>query len=79
MDGRLVEAEGTRLHVVTRGAGPLALFVLHGGPGLDHTSSPSTWTASATRPRCSSSTSAPRAARIPRRRDVDARAAWPPT
>ena len=37
MDGRLVEAEGTRLHVVTRGAGPLALFVLHGGPGLDHT------------------------------------------
>jgi pimeloyl-ACP methyl ester carboxylesterase len=37
MDGRLVDAAGTRLHVVTRGDGPVALFVLHGGPGLDHT------------------------------------------
>jgi proline iminopeptidase len=37
MEGRLVEAAGTRLHVVTRGDGPIALFVLHGGPGLDHT------------------------------------------
>lgn len=35
--GRLVALPDTRLHVVTRGAGPLALFVLHGGPGLDHT------------------------------------------
>jgi proline iminopeptidase len=37
MEGRLVETGGTKLHVVTRGHGPLALFVLHGGPGLDHT------------------------------------------
>jgi proline iminopeptidase len=37
VDGRLVEVDGTRLHVVTRGDGPLALFALHGGPGLDHT------------------------------------------
>jgi proline iminopeptidase len=36
MDGRLVQAGDTRLHVVTRGDGPLALFALHGGPGLDH-------------------------------------------
>jgi proline iminopeptidase len=37
VSGRLVEAEGTRLHVVERGDGPLPLFLLHGGPGLDHT------------------------------------------
>ena len=36
-DGRLVETEGTRLFVSERGDGPLPLFVLHGGPGLDHT------------------------------------------
>ena len=59
--GRLVEAEGTRLHVVTRGAGPLALFVLHGGPGLDHTVFADHLDTSATRSRCTSSTSAPRA------------------
>jgi proline iminopeptidase len=35
--GRLVEAGGTRLFVLERGSGPLPLFVLHGGPGLDHT------------------------------------------
>jgi proline iminopeptidase len=33
----LVDVGDTRLHVTERGAGPLALFVLHGGPGLDHT------------------------------------------
>jgi proline-specific peptidase len=33
----LVQAGDTRLHVTERGDGPLALFVLHGGPGLDHT------------------------------------------
>jgi pimeloyl-ACP methyl ester carboxylesterase len=37
VDGRLVETEGTRLFVAERGGGPLPLFVLHGGPGLDHT------------------------------------------
>ena len=37
MDGRLVEAGDTRLFVLERGDGPLPLFVLHGGPGLDHT------------------------------------------
>ena len=36
MDGRLVTADDTRLFVVERGSGPLPLFVLHGGPGLDH-------------------------------------------
>ncbi|MEA2271302.1 MAG: hypothetical protein QOI98_10, partial [Solirubrobacteraceae bacterium] len=35
--GRLVEVGDTRLHVVERGTGDLALLVLHGGPGLDHT------------------------------------------
>jgi len=35
--GRLVDVGDTRLHVVERGAGELALLVLHGGPGLDHT------------------------------------------
>jgi proline-specific peptidase len=33
----LVDVGDTRLHVTERGTGPLALFVLHGGPGLDHT------------------------------------------
>jgi proline-specific peptidase len=33
----LVEVGDTRLHVTERGSGGLALFVLHGGPGLDHT------------------------------------------
>ncbi|HEY6396891.1 MAG TPA: alpha/beta fold hydrolase [Solirubrobacteraceae bacterium] len=37
MSGRLVEAGDTRLFVLERGEGPLPLFVLHGGPGLDHT------------------------------------------
>jgi len=34
--GELVEAGDTRLYVVQRGEGPLPLFVVHGGPGLDH-------------------------------------------
>ena len=34
--GVLLEVDDTRLHVVERGEG-LPLFVLHGGPGLDHT------------------------------------------
>jgi len=33
--GRLVDVGDTQLHVVERGAG-YPLFVLHGGPGLDH-------------------------------------------
>lgn len=33
----LVDVGDTRLHVTERGKGELALFVLHGGPGLDHT------------------------------------------
>src|SRR4029078_8593711 len=33
----LVGVGDTRLHVTERGTGELALFVLHGGPGLDHT------------------------------------------
>jgi proline iminopeptidase len=33
----LVSAGDTRLNVEERGAGDLALLVLHGGPGLDHT------------------------------------------
>lgn len=37
MEGRLLEAGDTRLYVVERGEGALPLFVLHGGPGLDHT------------------------------------------
>jgi pimeloyl-ACP methyl ester carboxylesterase len=37
MDGRLVQAGDTRLFVAERGSGSLPLFVLHGGPGLDHT------------------------------------------
>ena len=37
MSGRLVEAGDTRLFVLERGDGPLPLFVLHGGPGMDHT------------------------------------------
>ncbi len=36
MSGRLVKAGDTRLFVLERGDGPLPLFVLHGGPGLDH-------------------------------------------
>jgi proline iminopeptidase len=36
-DGRLVPLPDTRLYVVTRGAGPVPVLVLHGGPGLDHT------------------------------------------
>ena len=35
-EGRLVAIDDTSLWVVTRGDGPLPLFVLHGGPGLDH-------------------------------------------
>jgi len=37
MDGRLVQADDTRLFVAERGSGAIPLFVLHGGPGLDHT------------------------------------------
>jgi proline iminopeptidase len=33
----LVDVGDTRLFVSERGSGALALFVLHGGPGLDHT------------------------------------------
>jgi proline iminopeptidase len=33
----LVDVGDTRLHVEERGAGDIALIVLHGGPGLDHT------------------------------------------
>ena len=33
----LIDAGDTRLYVTERGGGELALFVLHGGPGLDHT------------------------------------------
>jgi proline iminopeptidase len=33
----LVDVGDTRLYVEERGSGDLALFVLHGGPGLDHT------------------------------------------
>ena len=33
----LVDVGDTRLHVTERGQGDLVLFVLHGGPGLDHT------------------------------------------
>jgi proline iminopeptidase len=37
MDGALVAVDDTRLFVAERGSGSLPLFVLHGGPGLDHT------------------------------------------
>jgi proline iminopeptidase len=37
VDGKLVQAGDTRLFVAERGAGSIPLFVLHGGPGLDHT------------------------------------------
>jgi proline iminopeptidase len=37
MDGGLVQADDTQLYVAERGSGPIPLFVLHGGPGLDHT------------------------------------------
>src|ERR1700730_13841493 len=37
MDGGLVQADDTRLFVAERGSGSIPLFVLHGGPGLDHT------------------------------------------
>jgi proline iminopeptidase len=33
----LIDVGDTRLHVTERGKGELPLFVLHGGPGLDHT------------------------------------------
>ena len=33
----LIDVGDTHLHVTERGEGELALFVLHGGPGLDHT------------------------------------------
>ncbi|HEX5898194.1 MAG TPA: alpha/beta fold hydrolase, partial [Solirubrobacteraceae bacterium] len=33
----LIDVGDTRLHVTERGEGDLPLFVLHGGPGLDHT------------------------------------------
>lgn len=36
-DGKLIDIGDTRLHVAERGSGP-AVIVLHGGPGLDHTS-----------------------------------------
>jgi hypothetical protein len=36
----LVDVGDTRLHVTERGEGSLALFLLHGGPGLDHTAQP---------------------------------------
>jgi proline iminopeptidase len=36
VEGRLVEAGDTSLFVVERGAGPMPLLLLHGGPGLDH-------------------------------------------
>jgi proline-specific peptidase len=37
MDGSLVAIGDTRLFVAERGSGSIPLFVLHGGPGLDHT------------------------------------------
>lgn len=37
MEGSLIDAGDTALFVLERGDGPLPLFVLHGGPGLDHT------------------------------------------
>jgi pimeloyl-ACP methyl ester carboxylesterase len=37
MDGDLVQADDTRLFVAERGTGSIPLFVLPGGPGLDHT------------------------------------------
>jgi proline iminopeptidase len=37
VDGRLVQADDTQLFVAERGSGSIPLFVLHGGPGLDHT------------------------------------------
>src|SRR5439155_21580632 len=37
MLGELVQADDTRLFVAERGSGSIPLFVLHGGPGLDHT------------------------------------------
>jgi hypothetical protein len=37
MNGGLVRADDTRLFVAERGSGSIPLFVLHGGPGLDHT------------------------------------------
>jgi pimeloyl-ACP methyl ester carboxylesterase len=37
MDPGLVEVDDTRLFVAERGSGSIPLFVLHGGPGLDHT------------------------------------------
>jgi proline iminopeptidase len=37
VQGELVPAQDTRLFVLERGSGSLPLFVLHGGPGLDHT------------------------------------------
>jgi proline iminopeptidase len=37
MNGGLVQADDTRLFVAARGSGSIPLFVLHGGPGLDHT------------------------------------------
>ena len=33
----LIDVGDTRLYVTERGGGELALFILHGGPGLDHT------------------------------------------
>ncbi|HEX5897972.1 MAG TPA: alpha/beta fold hydrolase [Solirubrobacteraceae bacterium] len=33
----LIDVGDTRLHVTERGEGELPLFLLHGGPGLDHT------------------------------------------
>jgi proline-specific peptidase len=37
VNGGLVQADDTRLFVAERGSGSIPLFVLHGGPGLDHT------------------------------------------
>jgi proline-specific peptidase len=36
VEGSLIDAGDTALFVLERGNGPLPLFVLHGGPGLDH-------------------------------------------
>jgi hypothetical protein len=42
LGGELVRIDDTGLFVVERGDG-YPIIVLHGGPGLDHTSSRTTW------------------------------------
>jgi proline iminopeptidase len=37
VEGRLIDVGDTALYVLERGEGELPLFVLHGGPGCDHT------------------------------------------